>query len=151
MAKILHMTEAAFDALLTQKWLEGQAYGVELAQNRLRDAAADFFRGGEDQRAKLYRDVLPAFLGVLRGELERAAVQHEADHVDEPMETRELIKKVLARASQEVMDEDSWPSNDCPARAKHDYKEFRAEMQTIADNIEALAVDPDDLLKTEPP
>ncbi|MGH7701646.1 MAG: hypothetical protein ACREMO_01000 [Gemmatimonadales bacterium] len=152
MAKILHMTEAAYEAQLTQRWLEGQAHGVEIAINRLRALAADFFIQGQDEKARLYRDVLPKFLGSVQGELERQAEEHERDHVEgQPavQETRELIKTVLKRAADEIMDEDSWPTNDCPARAKHSYKDFRAEMQVIADNVEALAVDPAELLEAE--
>lgn len=146
MAKIFHLTEAAYEAQMTQRWLEGQAHGVEIAVNRLQALAADFFIQGQDEKARLYRDVLPKFLGVVQGELEAAATQHQTDHVEgqpEIKETGELIKTVLRRAASEVMDEDSWPCG--PA----DYKKLRVGMKIIAENVEALAVDPAELLEEE--
>lgn len=144
-SKILHLTEHAWETQLTQKWVEGQAHGVEIAARRFKKMAAQFFQEGQDAKARQFRDELPHLLEALKKELTAAADQHQRDYVEgqPPMlESDGLVKAVLAKAAKEVMDEDSWPRDRC---------NLDRDMQVIADNIEALAVDPEDLLKVEPP
>lgn len=65
--------------LATQKWLEGQYVGVQVAVDRLSSVAAEHFRRGDDKLAHAMRDAATSLKSLI-GELKKNADVHAKVH-----------------------------------------------------------------------
>lgn len=78
--KMVKLQAEQFDTLLTQKWLNGKHHADDEVIAVFQKKATEHFLRGDDAKAKLFRDEIPAMLKEVFAKLEQDAQKHEKDY-----------------------------------------------------------------------